>query len=652
MLFDSTLANIARTLPQSRVFATHAMPGRQPERAVDGVGGYFHTGRPENQCYISEKKPYEFWQIDVRTDTGQPREIVALRYVPPSSNRSRNKGLRFQLIQATAPPIPVGDSQTKYYEVRWPAVPTSTHATEDYVLQFKSIANPTIIYLEFKTTFKENNALVQDANIVRISGTGFTAQTAAASAFGITRDGGANFYFSISPNSIKIKNGLTGYEYPTTITPTNPIPIDDIQYVFWPTAYIRQVDAGAVSQYVVSEFVLRSDVYDQTIDFRMPTLTPRPITEVLSPRIISPSAATLYQLLATALPSTPTGIAEDSAGNLYVSSGQYIYKYTLTNSYAQPFILVNRGAGVIINTLTIDSTDRLWFTTSQASAALCSTPSVLTATALVTATAFSTINFTNLNGICVTNTTIYVSRDQAAGTLHSINRTTAAVIQVGPTMGSPRGITIRSEFSKDILYICCADDFKVRRFDIAANFTELPSIGIGISDTNTQNVSEKMYTYFQSPYGIFNDTTTNTLYITDSLGNKVYYVPPDRASGIDAKVYTLAGTGSPGNVNPSNGPALDALLNQPTNGIVSRKTGNYIFIDYNNSTLRIILLDQTAAITTFTDRILPQTLWSTTTIPGADIDPLPSIPILPQALNRTRDTIKELANTGRLQTSL
>ncbi len=659
MIFDDNLTNIARTLPQSRVFATHALPGRQPERAIDGVGGYFHVGRPENQCYISEKKSYEFWQIDVRTETGQPREIVALRYIPPTSNRSRNKGTRFQLIQANAPPIAIGGTQTKYYEVRWPNTPSSVAADEFRVLRFGDTKNPNITYLEFRATFKKENAIVPDNNIIEITGQGFAKQTASASAFGITRNGGAIFYFSVSPTNIKIKNSLTGYEYPVAITPTILISTDTIIYEFTPYNYVRQVDAGAVSQYVVAEYVLRTDTIDQTIDFRQPTLASRPITEVLSPKIIAPTSASLYQALATTLTSfTPTALVEDSGGNLYVASGQYIYKYPFSTNFSQPFIIVNRGNNTIrINALTIDSTDRLWFTTSESTGSLYSTPSVLSATALITATAFTpttyigAINSTNLVGLLVTDTTIYVTKDEINGALYSINRTNGAITRViAADLGNPREIVIRSEGGKNIMYVCCSTDFKVRRFDMTANFNELSSVGMGIADTNTLVISEKIYTYFQSPHGIFNDTTTNTLYISDSIGNKIFYIPPDPSPGVDAKVYTLAGTGEPGNVNPPDKPALDALLNGPTDGIVHRRSGNYIFIDSITNTLRIILLNQTANITTFTDKILPQTLWATTTLPGEDIAPLPSMPVLPQALNRTRDTYRELANTGRLQT--
>ena len=658
MIYDNNLTNIARTLPQSRVFATHALPGRQAERAVDGAGGYFHVGRPEAQCYISERKSYEFWQIDVRTDTGQPREIVAVRYIPPSTNRSRNKGLRFQLIQTTAPPIPIGGAQERYFEVRWPAVPASIGANESASILFKSKANAVNQYLQFSSVFKENNSIVSDTNIIRMNGP-FTSRTAPASTFGLTRDGETILYFSFSPTTIKIKNAQTGYEYPT-ITLTSTIATDDIVYDFWPTNYIREVDAGSVSQYVVSEYVLYKDVYDQTIDFRMPTLNPRPITDILSPKCIAPGPTNIYNRLSTTM-TNPMAIAQDSGGNLYIASGRNIHKFTFTattNSFTQaPFIVVNAGTGITINAIAIDSGNRIWFTTSAG--LLLSTTSVLSATALTTATAFSntayrtTINSINMFGLFVTDTTLYVTKAEEQGALYTIDRTTGTTTLRGTTMNFPAGITIRTEGGKQILYVCCRGEYKVSRFDIAANFTELTtgSIGIGISDTNTQVVSEKMYVYLKDPYSIFTDTNTNTLYITDYLGNQIYYIPPDPSPGIDAKVYTLAGTGDPGNFTPTNGPAIDALLNGPTSGLVHTRTGNYIFTDYVNNSLRVILLDQTATITTFTDKVVPQTQWATTTIPGEDIAALPSIPILPQALNRTRDTIKELANTGRLQTS-
>lgn len=96
MVFDASLNNLGRLMPASAVFATHALPGRQPERAIDGTGGYFHQPRAEPDCFISEKKPYEYWQLRL----GSPKEIIGLKYIPPLSNRSRSRGLRFQLLDS------------------------------------------------------------------------------------------------------------------------------------------------------------------------------------------------------------------------------------------------------------------------------------------------------------------------------------------------------------------------------------------------------------------------------------------------------------------------------------------------------------------------------------------------------------------------
>jgi hypothetical protein len=81
------------------VFATNALPDRYPERAVDGQGGFFHVNRPDFACFVSEKKRYEYWQIqvaDITAPTGT--EILALEYFPPLFNRLRNIGIRFQLL--------------------------------------------------------------------------------------------------------------------------------------------------------------------------------------------------------------------------------------------------------------------------------------------------------------------------------------------------------------------------------------------------------------------------------------------------------------------------------------------------------------------------------------------------------------------------
>jgi hypothetical protein len=99
LLFDGTGSCINRGLPQNAVFATHALPNRFPELATDCSGGFFHANRSEANCYISEMKPYEYWQVQVQDGAATAgREIIGLKYFPPRTNRVRNIGLRFQLL--------------------------------------------------------------------------------------------------------------------------------------------------------------------------------------------------------------------------------------------------------------------------------------------------------------------------------------------------------------------------------------------------------------------------------------------------------------------------------------------------------------------------------------------------------------------------
>lgn len=99
LIFDGTGSCINRQIPLTNVFATNALPERYPELAIDCCGGFFHVNRPDSQCYISERKPYEYWQVQVASASAQEgREIIAVKYFPPKTNRMRNVGLRFQLL--------------------------------------------------------------------------------------------------------------------------------------------------------------------------------------------------------------------------------------------------------------------------------------------------------------------------------------------------------------------------------------------------------------------------------------------------------------------------------------------------------------------------------------------------------------------------
>lgn len=101
-------------------------PGTYASAAIDGVGGVFHWARPEPQGYISSRKRYDFWQVDL----GSTAEVAAVRYVPLSTNRARNGGLRIQLLdeagifldERVIEPAQLGSKNDFLFDLR-PAVP-------------------------------------------------------------------------------------------------------------------------------------------------------------------------------------------------------------------------------------------------------------------------------------------------------------------------------------------------------------------------------------------------------------------------------------------------------------------------------------------------------------------------------------------------
>ena len=101
LLFDGTGNMMNRAIPAGRVFATNVLGDRYPEYAIDSSGGFFHANRDDMFCYMSEMKPYEYWQVQVEdTAAAAGKEIIGLKYFPPKFNRLRNIGLRFQLLDA------------------------------------------------------------------------------------------------------------------------------------------------------------------------------------------------------------------------------------------------------------------------------------------------------------------------------------------------------------------------------------------------------------------------------------------------------------------------------------------------------------------------------------------------------------------------
>ena len=76
--------------------ATHTLSGRYAEYATDGYGGFFHIPRSETASYISDKKRYDIFEVDLGSDN----PISAVRYIPPNTTQNNLEGMRIQLLNS------------------------------------------------------------------------------------------------------------------------------------------------------------------------------------------------------------------------------------------------------------------------------------------------------------------------------------------------------------------------------------------------------------------------------------------------------------------------------------------------------------------------------------------------------------------------
>ena len=91
MVYDTTGENVAH---KAAAYATSILPNNYAAYATDGKGGFFHMPRDESKCFISGNNPYDYLEIDL----GRICNVIAVRYIPPTTNASRNIGVRAQLL--------------------------------------------------------------------------------------------------------------------------------------------------------------------------------------------------------------------------------------------------------------------------------------------------------------------------------------------------------------------------------------------------------------------------------------------------------------------------------------------------------------------------------------------------------------------------
>jgi hypothetical protein len=500
MIFDSTLANITRSISTANVFATNALPGKYPERAIDGTDGFFHQPRSADQCYISEKKPYEYWQVNL----GSLKEIVGLKYIPPASNRSRNKWLRFQLLD---------DNKNI----------CAQYIVTDRIVSDTTNYNASELWVDFRLNTGTLTPIRQ------LCAPGLTTQTtySAGTLFGLTQDNTGAIYATDFTNHI-----VVCFRYNSTTSTFSP-PI---------TIFGTSGTAGS----------------------GMNTL------------------------------NSPTGIFWDSAtGILFVCD------------YGN-----NRVCG--LKNIT------------GASASLSSADVSPTITAPY--------------GVCVYNGVMFVSQYINGGkiisTATSVPTTTSAASNLSPIstlifypLGATfynflGGLAVRVEYEIAYLYATVGGSGQIICINLSTfsrDTTRDIGSGItGITGVNTQYATNRTTISLQFPTGVAVDPGTNILFFVDSVGNKVYFVPPDTSTIVRSQVYLLAGMGAAGSTDAT--PATKGTFDAPVICLYHILTGDVFISDINNKSLRRIVTSLTSTITSFTEHSTSpdQNLIPTTTVGGID----------------------------------
>lgn len=153
-------------------------------------------------------------------------------------------------------------------------------------------------------------------------------------------------------------------------------------------------------------------------------------------------------------------------------------------------------------------------------------------------------------------------------------------------LNGPRGVALSPDGS---LYLVDSGNNRIRKVSTGGNITTVAGNGVfdfsgdGGAATNAS---------FRFPYGIDVSPLDGSLYIADFQSHRVRKVTPD------GTISTFAGNGAR-SFSGDNGPATDAMLNQPIDVDVAADGTVYI-VDYGNNRVRKVALDGT--ITTVVGR--------------------------------------------------
>jgi len=214
MVYNANGINVA--YKNQNVMATSNLPGRYPKYATDGYGGFFHGGRDEPYCFISENNRYDYWEIDL----GSVHNIIAVNYVPPLSNKSRNIGTRIQLLNQNRIVLDEVNSSGGMIDFRdyttisitQPLLPLQSKVSPIILTALSTHSNPsgfafngTDIYVGSNSQIKKHSAITSGSSTTYDGGIALSVTGVAKGMCTV----GLNTYCAVGNRIINITNSAT-----------------------------------------------------------------------------------------------------------------------------------------------------------------------------------------------------------------------------------------------------------------------------------------------------------------------------------------------------------------------------------------------------------------------------------------------------------
>ncbi|WP_182276784.1 Ig-like domain repeat protein [Granulicella sp. 5B5] len=324
-------------------------------------------------------------------------------------------------------------------------------------------------------------------------------------------------------------------------------------------------------------------------------------------------AARLYAQVTPSSILLPTGMAYDTAGNLYFTDANrhQVFESTLGGQ-----LLLIAGTG----------TQGYAGDNGPATSAQLNSPQALT---------------------IATNGTLYIA-DTGNNVVRAITNGTITTLagtgkpgysgDSGPAtsaqLDAPNALTLDSTGA---LLVCDSANNRIRRIDITGTITTIAGTGIqGFSGDNGPATAAQ----FDTPSGIA--TANGVIYIADTHNHRIRIID---SSGT---ITTLAGTGKPGYFG-DNGLATSAQLNSPR-GLALTATGALLIADANNQRIRSI--SATGTITTLAGGPTQGTTTDGTTALSANLNTPRAVAISPFGYSILADapnhTLRILVTNGDL----